>query len=77
MSPNPASLPVQAASESGNPWADLDDDKKSKKVSRAKAWLNKEATLQMTPELLAVSDPNNEIIGWLREITTLARHDVS
>lgn len=68
---------VQLASELGNLWVDLDDDKKSKKVSRAKAWLNKDAAIQMTPELLAESDPNGEIIGWLREITILARRDVS
>lgn len=64
---------VQAASDQGNPWAELDDDKKSKKVSRAKAWLNKDAALNMTADMLTESDPSGDIIGWLREITTLAR----
>ena len=36
---------------------------------RAKKVINNEVVLQMTPDLLTESDPDNEIIGWLSEIS--------
>ena len=36
---------------------------------RAKKIINNEVIVQMSPELLAATDPNNEIIGWLSQIS--------
>lgn len=56
---------------STTPWADLDEDKKDKKISKAKKWLNAEAAKNMTPALLTERDPNNDIRIILRAITTI------
>ena len=53
-------------------WADVADDKKKKKASKAKQWLNNDVVKLMTAELLAESDSDGEITSWLREITDLA-----
>lgn len=60
-------------SDSDVPWEELPDEKVKKKESAAKRWLNTEAAAKMTPELLADSDPNGDVVGWLRKITVLAR----
>lgn len=52
-------------------WNVLDDDKKRKKVSRAKRRLNTEAVAAMTPALLTAIDPQNDVRGWLAEIRRL------
>jgi len=55
---------------SGSPksWAELSDKKRKKKASKAKLWLNNEAVLAMTPQLLTQSDPENEVISWFNII---------
>lgn len=64
---------VHSASESETPWDELEDEKKRKKMSQAKAWLNTEAVSAMTPELLDEADPSGDIRGWLSEIGELLR----
>jgi putative ATP-dependent endonuclease of the OLD family len=53
------------------PWDTLDEDKKKKKVSRAKRRLNSEAASVMSPELLTAVDPLGDVRGWLSEIRRL------
>ena len=45
-----------------------DTDGLKKKVSKAKKKLNSEIVTKMTPDLLKKIDPEDELIGWLREI---------
>jgi hypothetical protein len=56
---------------STTPWTDLDEDKKDKKISRAKKWLNSEAAKNMTPALLTERDPNNDVRNILRAIASI------
>jgi predicted ATPase len=49
-------------------WPAVTSQNQKDKASRAKRRLNKECVELMTPDLLAVSDPNGEIAGWLRAI---------
>lgn len=49
-------------------WATVDADKRKEKANRAKRRLNQECVDNMTVALLSVSDPNNEISTWLRQI---------
>ena len=60
---------VHLDSESVTEWDDLSEEKKSKKVSRAKRRLNRGCVTAMTPELLAISDPESEILVWLRAVS--------
>jgi hypothetical protein len=53
------------------PWEELEDEKKAKKVSRAKRRLNNEAIAQMTPELLDSIDTTNDVRSWLQTIKEL------
>lgn len=48
------------------PWAQLDEDKKGKKVARAKRRLNRDAMGHMTLALLEAMDGRGEVVGWLR-----------
>lgn len=50
-------------------WDNLEKDKKSKKISKVKKWLNIEVTKFMTPNLLNERDPNDDIRTMLRAIT--------
>ena len=59
---------VHAASGSPNPWAALDEDKRGKKISKAKRRLNREITDRMTADRLNASDPAGELRTWLRRI---------
>jgi putative ATP-dependent endonuclease of the OLD family len=61
---------VHESSESAIPWPQVvqDMDKHQKKVSAAKRRLNFELAAKMTPDLLSVIDPRNEVRGWLRQI---------
>jgi len=59
---------VHSASNSTIPWASLDEDKREKKISKAKRRLNRGAADRMTPERLTASDPANEVRTWLRRI---------
>ena len=54
-----------------DPWANLDEEKQRKKVSKAKRILNDSAVAQMTVARLAQTDPNNEIRGWLSTIAQM------
>ncbi|NOZ87594.1 MAG: ATP-binding protein [Deltaproteobacteria bacterium] len=66
-----AAKALHDASNSGNNWEDLTDDKKVKKVSQAKKWLNTEAVEKMTPELLAERDPVGEVKSSFTKIVEL------
>ena len=59
---------VHVASGSTNPWAALDEDKRGKKISRAKRRLNREAADRMTADRLNASDPAGQVRVWLRRI---------
>ncbi len=50
------------------PWAMVSEEDIRKKKSRAKLWLNAEASKKMTAKLLEVTDPKGELTSWLREI---------
>jgi len=52
-------------------WAALDEEKKRKKVSRAKRRLNSEAASAMTPALLTAVDPQGDVRGWFSSIREL------
>jgi hypothetical protein len=41
-------------------------------IYRAKRWLNRQAVMQMTADLLAQRDPEGEVLRWLRLITEMA-----
>jgi putative ATP-dependent endonuclease of OLD family len=49
-------------------WATVTPENKKEKASKAKRRLNQECADKMTFALLAQSDPNAEIAGWLRAI---------
>ncbi len=55
----------------GQPWGELSQEKKDKKVGRAKIALNSTAISKMTPERLTASDPDNEVRGWLEDIKNM------
>ncbi len=59
---------VHEASDSEINWADLEEDKREKKISRGKKRLNTEFISLMTPELLTEIDSNDEIRTWIAEI---------
>ncbi len=62
---------VHAASGSAvTPWADLDDDKKSEKIGRAKKRLNRDVAQAMTLKQLAEIDKSGEIRGWLTHVAS-------
>jgi putative ATP-dependent endonuclease of the OLD family len=56
------------ASGVGTAWNTLEEKKQRSKISRAKAWLNKEATATMTVEMLKESDPQGHLKTWLGEM---------
>jgi energy-coupling factor transporter ATP-binding protein EcfA2 len=59
---------VHAASGSPNPWAALDEDKRDKKISKAKRRLNRGTAGRMAPDRLNASDPAGQVRTWLRRI---------
>lgn len=66
-----AAKAVHGASGSDNNWDDLTDEKKEKKDSKAKKWLNTDAVENMTPELLNERDPDGDVRGWLTKVGQL------
>lgn len=50
------------------PWEQLDDEKKDKKVSRAKRRLNRDAMNHMTLPLLESMDGGRDILKWLQAV---------
>ena len=53
------------------PWATLSIEKQKSKKSSVKSRLNRECVNAMTVARLAISDPNNEVIGWLQSVGVL------
>ncbi|MEX2170059.1 MAG: ATP-dependent endonuclease [Pirellulales bacterium] len=49
-------------------WSALSRRAQRRLVQRAKRWLHRWATPQMTPELLDERDPQGEVRGWLQRI---------
>ncbi|MCB0181514.1 MAG: hypothetical protein KDI62_25025 [Anaerolineae bacterium] len=66
-----AAKALHEASNSSKVWCDLKDTKAKEKISNAKKWLNQEAVLQMTPQLLDEIDPDGDVRGWLKEIAQI------
>jgi len=62
---------VHGLAPDANPWEELDDDKKSKKVSRAKQRLNAEAVVRMTPAMLDEVDSDGDVRGWLAQMAAM------
>ena len=54
------------------PWPELLRRTRRRLIYRAKRWLNREAVLQMTTDLLAQRDPAGEVLQWLRLIAEMA-----
>lgn len=59
---------VHEASESETIWDELSYEKREKKVSKAKKWMNRDGVRAMTPELLEETDPDGEVLSWFRLI---------
>ena len=66
-----AAKAVHKASNSPKAWCDLEDTKEGEKISNAKEWLNGEAVLKITPELLDEIDKDGDVRGWLAEIAEI------
>jgi hypothetical protein len=54
------------------PWTELLRRSKRRLIYRAKRWLNRQAVMQMTADLLAQRDPAAEAIKWLTLIGEMA-----
>ena len=54
-------------------WEELTHRAKKRMRNRAKKWLNHEAAIRMTPQRLQLTDPNNEVLGWLTMIAELTQ----
>lgn len=68
---------VHEMSGSSIAWADLDEEKRKKKISKAKSRLNNDVAARMSPERLHESDPNGDIEKWLGTIiATLNRREM-
>jgi len=55
----------------GTVWANLEIEKKQKKMSTAKRWLNDDAASRMTTARLAERDPQGDMENWLRRVGEL------
>jgi hypothetical protein len=68
-----AELVARASLQPGDArcWASLSKRSRRRLRDKAKKWLNREAVDCMTAERLAESDPDDEVIGWLRTIAEL------
>lgn len=62
---------VHTASQSPVLWDDLDTPRREEKERKAKRRLNRSAVDHMTRDLLQQSDPNGDLIGWIRRLTDL------
>jgi len=63
---------VHDASDSPNPWDQLDPEKQRQKQSRAKVRLNNAVVSSMTLDQLREVDVDDEILGWFRAIAERA-----
>jgi hypothetical protein len=59
---------LHTADTNAPPWNTVTDDNKKEKIRRAKRRLNQECVDNMTVALIAQSDPNSEIAGWLKAV---------
>jgi hypothetical protein len=66
--PSMAAQKVHEKSGSPKQWKILDDETKKKKESASKKWLNAMAVKYMTPELLTIQDPQDNMRNILRRI---------
>jgi predicted ATPase len=66
-----AAKALHDASESTTAWDNLSDKKKEEKLSKAKRWLNADAVLHMTPDMLSERDSAGDVISWLKKIGQL------
>lgn len=71
--PATCAMSIHAASIDACPWDELDRERRSSKISKAKARLNSECAERMTAQRLTESDPEGEIRSWLRELTVVVR----
>ncbi len=53
------------------PWELQSQRARSRMSNRAKRWLNTIAVEHMTPEMLQERDPDGELIGWFRTMSTM------
>jgi hypothetical protein len=56
----------------GRPWPELLRRTQRRLIYRAKLWLNRQAVMQMTADLLAQRDPAGEVVQWLMLIAEMA-----
>jgi hypothetical protein len=54
------------------PWTELLRRSRERLIYRAKRWLNRQAVIQMTADLLAQRDPAGEVLQWLTLIADMA-----
>ena len=55
------------------PWNELESRVRKRRRNRVKKWLHTKAVDRMTPERLAESDPDGEVVSWLQTIDRLAK----
>jgi hypothetical protein len=61
---------LHRADPKATPWEEVKPDKRKDKASSAKSRLNCECVGAMTTAMLSVSDPNDDIKGWLQAIAS-------
>ena len=61
-----------AANEPDTAWESLSRRARKRWCYHVKRWLNTQVVERMTPELLAVRDPEGEVVSWLESIRELA-----
>lgn len=59
---------IHSSAPDAPPWENVPDEKKKDKASAAKRRLNGELAGKITPELLSLADPADEVRQWLRAI---------
>lgn len=70
--PSKVAEQVHLISGSETKWVDIDDKKRAKKVSKAKAILCDTASKMMTKERLGEVDPEGHIVSWFDDMRQLA-----
>lgn len=70
--PSKVAEQVHLVSGGESAWADIDDKKRAKKSSKAKAILCDIASKMMTKDRLDEVDPNGQVVSWLDEMRQLA-----
>ena len=62
---------IHDSSDSEKPWNEVTPKKKSEKSRKAKIWMNQQAVLAMTPEMLNEIDPAGEVVGWFDQLSRM------